>query len=168
MGSITLDFTTLGLPETIKNLQEFPAYITTGAASQMEKWYNTHYKKTVLKIIKTGEGMERNVGRYAKQKGTTQPLGILSGKLYFNVANKKSSVKITRGKEVRFSVVYDKPFYLALVHEGFVAGGFAEPTPVVARPFVERAQHIELPKLFKMIGDMFEGLDFTSTVLGGR
>lgn len=168
MSSVTLEVTTRGLDETIRNLSELPAFITTTAARDIETWYNKHYKKTVLKIIETGAGMARNVGSYARQKGTTQPLGILTGKLYFTVANAQSSVKITRGREVRFIVIYKKPFYLALVHEGFIAGGFAEGVPVVARPFVEKARDKELPKLFKMLGDSFEGLDLTSTVLGGR
>lgn len=171
MSSVVIDVTTRGLDETIKNLGELPAFITTGVARKMEMWYNQHYKKTVLKIIETGGNTARipkNFGRYAQQKGTTQPLGIISGKLFLGVASTKPSIKETRGKEVRFSIVYKKPFYLAYVHEGFIAGGFAAGTPVPARPFVEVARNIELPKLFKMIGDLFEGLDLTSTVLGGR
>ena len=170
MGSVIMDITTLGLDETIKNLDQLPIHITTQVAIEMERWYNQHFKKTVLEIIKTGNSsrIPKNMGLYAIKKGTTQPLGILTGRLYHSVAAKQSSVKVTRGKEVRFYVVYREPFYLSYVHEGFIAGGFAKGTPVPARPFIEIARNRELPKLFEMIGKIFENLDMTSTVLGGK
>jgi len=169
MGSVILDVTTFRLDETIRNLEALPGVITDGVARQIERWYNTKYKNTVLKIIKTGEGMARNRGRYAMEKGTNQPLGINTGLLYGMVSSASPVIKKTRGKEIRFSIVYDSPFYLALVHDGFTAKGFATGHPnavVPARPFVEVAKDKELPVLFEMIGDLFDGLDLTSSVIG--
>ena len=169
MSSVILDVTTLGLDQTIRNLEALPSVITDGVARQIEKWYNTRYKKTVLRIIKTGEGMARNRGMYAALKGTTQPLMGRTGVMYAKVSAAQPLLKKTRGREIRFSIVYADPFYLALVHDGFTAKGFATGHPnavVPPRPFVEVARDKELPVLFEMIGDLFDGLDLTSSVLG--
>lgn len=171
MSSIIIDVTTLGLDETIRNLGELPKTITDATAQIMENWYNNHFKKSVLEIIRTGDGMARNRGRYARQKGTNQPLGINTGQLYGGIISAKPTIKKTRGKEVRFAIVYKSPFYLALVHDGFTAKGFATGHPnavVPARPFIEVARDKEIDKLFKMMGEYFESLDLTSSVLGPK
>jgi len=176
MVRVITDVITRGLNETIINLRAFPGIITQGVAKQMERWYNLRYKKTILKVIATGKPQSMipvNVGRYAARKkrkyGISHGLGRLTGKLYNEVAAAKISIRETRGKEVRFAVAYDKPFYVAFVHEGTKFTNYRR------RPFAEVAREKELPKLVDMLGRMFDGLDFTrptqelvSTVLATR
>jgi len=159
---VIMDVTTRGLDEAIVNLNKFPDLITIGVAQKLERWYNTRYKKTVLRVIETGRPISRiprNVGRYAEEKrrkyGFTHGLGLLTGKLYFSVATAQFNITETRGKEVRFAVVYKEPFYIAYVHEGTKWNNYRR------RPFVEVARDKELPHLVDMIGRMFEDLDFT-------
>ena len=157
MASVILDVTTRGLDEAINNVRNVPNLITIGAAQQMVSWYNTHCKKTMLEIIETGQGVENNVGQYADWKaskyGITHGLGILEGKLYFSVSAKQPAVKETRGKEVRLVVAFNEPYYLAYVVDGT--------SKHIGRDFITIAKDRELPKLVKMISQMFEGLDFT-------
>lgn len=159
---VIVDVTTRGLDETIQNLGAFPDVITMGVAKQMEHWYNTRFRRSVLTIIRTGQPQARipkNVGRYAQWKlgkyGFDHGLGYLTGRLYNEVRATVFRITETRGKEVRFAVVYDKPFYIAYVHEGTRWNQYRR------RPFVEVARDRELPKLVEMIGRMFEDLDFT-------
>lgn len=174
MSSIIVEVTTSGLDEVIANLDKLPTYVTTETAKKMEQWYNNHYKKTVLEIIETGGmmyGIKPNQEMYARRKashGIYHPLGILSGRLYGAVAVAQCQIKITRGKEIRFTVVYKEPFYLAYVHEGFTAKGKANNVPVPARPFIEIARARAFPKLLEMLGNLFESLDLTRPVMGGR
>ena len=162
MVRIITDVITRGLDETIINLRQFPEITTQGVARQMENWYNTKYKRTVLRIIATGKPQSRipvNVGEYAIRKraryGISHGLGRLTGKLYNEVSSARTTIKETRGKEVRFAVIYEKPFYVAYVHEGTRLTNYRR------RPFAEVARDKELPKLVDMIGRMFDGLDFT-------
>lgn len=162
MVKVITDVTTRGLDETIINVRQFPNIITAGVAAQMEKWYNTKYKKTILRIIETGKPRDKipiNVGRYAEWKkrryGFNHGLGYLTGRLWMEVAQARISIKETRGKEVRFSVIYDKPHYVAYVHEGTKFNNYRR------RPFAEVARDIELPNLMDSLGRMFEGLDLT-------
>jgi len=178
MSSVVVDVTTRNLNELVFNLKKYPGAITATMAVQLERWYNQHYKKSVLEVIDTGTPSDKipsNFGKYrewkARKHGFTHGLGRLSHKLYNEVAIVRPSIKTTRDREIRFSIVYRKPLYLAYVHEGFLAGGRAAGTPVPARPFAEVARDRELPKLLDMIGETLESLDPTdpkmvSTVLG--
>jgi len=170
------DVITRGLDETIQNLKVLPEVITQGTAKQMELWYKQEFKKTTLKVIATGRPVNkipRNVGIYAirkkQQYGINHGLGKLSGKLYQGVENARFTVKETRGKEVRFAVIYDDPYYVAYVIEGTKFNNKRR------RPFPEVAKDRDLPTLIGMLGRMFEGLDLTmpttkliSTVLATR
>lgn len=162
MGDVVVDVITRGLDEAIANLKEFGPIVTKGVSIEMEKWYNQRFKKTSLRIIKTGrpaDKIPKNVGGYAKWKkgkyGFDHGLGILTGKLYDAVADVTVSIKETRGKEVRFSVFYKEPYYIAYVIDGTKWNNFRR------RPFPEVARDQELPALLDAIGGLFEGLDLT-------
>lgn len=170
MASYVLEMTTnQGFAFAQQNVRDAVKLITIGTAQQMLIWYRKHYKKTVLEIIETGEGVDRNVGRYADYKsrryGIDHGLGVLSSKLYFGVSMAQPQVKETRGKEVRFVVIYKDPYYLA-----YVVGGTSRH---IGRNFILVARDIELKKLTKMIGRIFDGLNFAlpqsqllSTIMG--
>ena len=163
MASVVLDITTRGLDEAIRNVQGAKDLITAGTAVRMQSWYNTHMKKTMLNIIETGEGMAPNVGNYAiikargglpgQSEGITHPLGLVTGHLYFEVSMSQPVTKETRGTEVRFSVQFDEPHYVA-----FVIGGTSGH---VGRDFVTLARDKDWQKLLDSLGKIFNKLDFT-------
>ena len=157
MASVVLDITTRGLDEAIQNVRGAKNLITAGTASQMAGWYNTHMKKTMLHIIESGEGVADNVGMYAMKKqaryGISHGLGFLTGGLYFGVSIAQPSIKETRGKEVRFAVVFDDPYYIAYVIDGTSAH--------VGRDFITLAKDKEWQKLMDTVGSLFDNLDFT-------
>ena len=157
MASVVIDITTRGLDDAIRNVQGASKLITAGTASRMAQWYNERMKRTMLTIIKSGDGVANNVGRYAIEKerryGISHGLGFLTGRLYFAVSQTQPTIKETRGKEVRFAVKFEEPYYVAYVIEGT--------TRHVGRDFVTLAKDREWSKLLETIGSMFDGLDFT-------
>ena len=163
MASVVMDITTRGLDEAIMNVKNAKNLITAGTAKRMEVWYNYHMKKTMLKIIKSGEGMAPNVGGYAikkaagrlpgQSKGITHPLGMVTGQLYFSVSMTQPVIKETRGKEVRFAVKFEEPYYVA-----YVIGGTSGH---VGRDFVTLAKDKDWRTLLSSLGSMFNRLDFT-------
>ena len=158
MASVVLDMTTnQGFKFAQQNVRDAGKIITIGTAQRMLSWYNSHYKRTALEIIDTGEGVAKNVGDYAEYKsrtlGISHGLGRITHNLYFAVSMKQAQVKETRGEEVRLSVKYEDPYYLVYVVEGT--------SRHIGRNFILIARNRELPKLVKMIGKIFDGLDFT-------
>ena len=157
MASVVLDITTRGLDDAIRNVQGAKNLVTAGTFVRMQRWYNTNMKKTMLNIIDTGEGVADNVGRYALEKeskyGISHGLGRLTGNLYFTIESSQPTIKETRGKEVRLAVNFDGLYYLVYVIDGT--------SNHVGRDFVLIARDKELPNLTKILGTMFDGLDFT-------
>ncbi|MHA1662575.1 MAG: hypothetical protein ACTSVR_04895 [Candidatus Thorarchaeota archaeon] len=171
MASVILDFTTRGLDEAINNVRQARNLVTAGVAPIMVRWYNTHMKKTMLNIIETGEGMADNVGLYARRKQSKYSiyhgLGNMTHMLYFGVSMSQPAIKETRGKELRFSVRFDDPYYIAYVVDGTSAH--------VGRDFITLARDKDWQVLLDMIGTVFNNLDFTkpypellSTVMGAN
>lgn len=157
MGTVTVDVITRGLDEAIMNVKNANNLITAGTYSAMVEWYNQNMKLTMLRIIDTGEGVAKNVGQYAMKKerqyGISHGLGRLTGTLYMAVESTQPTIKETRGKEVRLAVQFDDPYYLMYVVDGT--------SKHVGRDFIMLAKDKELPNLTKMIGTIFDGLDFT-------
>lgn len=158
MASIIMDITTRGFPDVIRNVKGARNLVTAGTAVRMMEWYNQHAKRTMLDIIKSGDGIANNYGRYALEKearyGISHGLGVLTGGLYFAVSTTQPAIKETRGQEVRFAVKFDDPYYIAYVVEGTSKA----PTP---RDFITLARDKEWSKLLNSLGSMFDGLDFT-------
>lgn len=157
---VILDVTTRGLDDAQINAGRAPELITLGVKTGMNKWYRERFLRRILEIIEKGGPRGRipaNVGKYRTWKinryGISHPLGILSGRMYFGVIATQPKIRETRGKEVRFSVDYRHPYYIAYVHDGT--------SRHVRRPFVEVAKDMELPSLAQLLNKMFDDLDFT-------
>jgi len=157
MGSVVLDITTRGLEEAHQNVKNIKNLITAGTARQLELWYNSECKNTMLSIIDSGEGMAANKEPYATWKrnryGIDHPLGRLTGALYFSIESAQPTIKETRGKEVRLAVIFDSPHYLIYVKDGR--------TNQVERDFILLAREQTMESLRKRISGMFDNLDFT-------
>jgi len=157
MVQVVLDITTRGLEDAIRNVQGASKLITAGTASRMATWYNQHMKKSMLEVIETGNGVDNNYGKYAMEKesryGISHGLGLMTGALYFGVSMSQPAIKETRGKEVRFAVRFDDPYYVAFVIDGT--------SNHVGRDFVTIGKEKTWDKLLQSLGSMFDGLDFT-------
>ena len=171
---VILDATTLGLKEAIQNLDRAPELITAGLDAQMKRWYKVDFTPEVVRTIRSGSPQSRipkNIGRYRQWKieeyGIDHGLGSLTGELLKGVKKAHPRIKVTRGKEVRFSVDYKEPYYILYVHNGT--------RNHVGRPFIEVARDKQIKNLFRRVNNAFEGLDFTlpypkllSSVIGTR
>jgi len=157
MASVVLDITTRGLEDAIRNVQGAKNLVTAGTYTRMRAWYNQDMKKSMLEVIETGNGVDNNYGGYATKKEAkyhiSHGLGRLSGRLYDGVENSQPIIKETRGKEVRFSVRFDNPYYVAFVIDGT--------SNHVGRDFVTIGKEKTWDKLLQSLGSMFDGLDFT-------
>lgn len=151
MGVITFDMITRNLDDTIQNLdylekQGFTDFLATVLYDVYEA-----IRELACEIIESGEGVEPNVGGYARDKAmgktlysrdrgifivgytpTSHGLGILTGDLYNGVMNQPiGNVAITRGREVCIGTTFDTPTYISDVHSGKPG--------VMPRPFLDLA-----------------------------
>jgi len=157
---VILDVKTEGLTEAIGNLNSWNKIVRKGIEKNMKLWFRVDFTPRALKVIETGRPRARipkNRGRYAEYKfqryGFDHGLGRLSGQMYEGVRSAKARIKTTRAKEIRFSVDYRNPYYIAYVHDGT--------RNHIGRPFIEVARDISLPKLINRLNRMMDGVDLT-------
>lgn len=181
--TVTIDVMTRWLLDTIQNLNEFQRELVTLAFEDvMIEWFDTHYHPTLKQIFNAPRsfGMaslsrryarwkRRHKGKYIKGRGVIRYLGILkmTGGMEQEVLRTRPQFSVTRGKEVRMRIVYDKPKHLGYVHEGTV---YAKP-----RKFIKKAKDLNERKAIIMLGKKFKDMNlvgptpqFRRSIIGRR
>lgn len=170
---ITLSIQTVRLEEAIANLGYLQKQGITDLLEIVMRDTFSAIKAEARRIVRTGEGMAPNTGRYAVMKangmiykqsyGTywpinmeyaDQPLGILTGELYEGIGFAQEGILIKTPEGVAMTVEFNEPSHISYVHEGKAR--------VAARPFFIPATVNVEAELEKDIEELLEKWNITS------